>query len=88
MKVDGGGLLKFDIASLSFYLMTLSKVSLLYCSVSEFSLGMLIGWNDHYGNIVALEVITDCEISLPSSLMGLRNFPRHYFVAGNEFGFL
>ena len=84
--MNGGGLLDFVIASSIFSLIKLSKVSLLCCSVSEFSSDMLRGWIDIRGNIVALEVSTACEISLPSLLMGPRTRPMHYFAAGKEFG--
>ena len=85
MKLDGGGLLGFVIALPSFSLMALSNVSLLRCYISKFSSYMLKGRIDLQGTIVALEVSTACNISLPLFLMGPRNFPRHYFAAGNEF---
>ena len=47
---------------------------------------MLRGRIDRQGTIVALEVSTACDISLPLLLMGLRSSPRHSFVAWNEFG--
>ena len=88
MKADGGGLFGFVVALPIFTLMTLSTVSLLRCSVSEFSSDMLRGRIDCQGTIVALEVIAACDISLPSLLMGPRNRPGHSFAAGNEFVFL
>ena len=86
MEAYGGGLPGFFIASPMFSSMKLSKVYLLRCSVSEFSLDMLRGRIDRRGDIVDLEVITACDISLPSFLMGLRIRPRHSFAVGNEFG--
>ena len=88
MKAYGGGLLGFFIASPSFSLITLSNVSLLRCSVSELSSNMLRGWIGSKGAIVALEVSTSCDISLPSFLMGPRTHPSHSFPARNEFGVL
>ena len=88
MKADGGGLLGFVIAQPSFSLMKLSKVYLLCCSVSELILDMLRGRIYFQGIIIALEVGTVCNISLPSLLRGPRTLPRHYFAAGDEFGVL
>ena len=88
MKADGSGLLGFVIASPIFSLMALSKVSLLRCLVFEFSSDILRGCIDCRGDIVALDMSTDCDISLPSLLMGPRTRPRHFFADGNEFGVL
>ena len=85
MKVDSGVLLGFVIASPSFYLMIAPKVPLLRYSVSEFSLDILRGQIYRWGTIVALEVITACDISLTSFLMGTRTRLGHSFADGNEF---
>ena len=77
----------FGIASPSFSLMKSSKFYLLRCSVSEVSSDMLRGRIDRQSTIVALEVSTACDISLPSFLMGSA-YPRHSFTAGNDFGVL
>ena len=86
--MNGGGLLDFVIASSIFSLIKLSKVSLLCCSVSEFSSDMLRGWIDIRGNIVALEVSTAYGISLPPFFIGQRTRPTNCFAAGDEFGVL
>ena len=88
MKADGGGLFGLVIASPILSLIILSNISLLHCSVYEFSSDVFRGRIYCRGTIVALEVITACDISLPLFLMGPRNHPRHYFAAGNEFGVL
>ena len=88
MKAGGGVILGFVVSSPRLSLMTLSKVSLLSSYVSEFSSYMLRGKIHCRVTIVALEVITVCDISLPSFFMGLRACPRHYLVDGKEFGVL
>ena len=88
MKSDGGGLLGFVIVSTIFSLMKLSFFSLLRYSVSEFSSDILRGRIDRQVTIVALELSTDCDISLPSFLMGPRTRPMHSFSDVNEFGVL
>ena len=88
MKADGGSLIGFIIASPRLSVMILSNIYLFRCSVSKFSSDMIRGRIDRWGTIVALEVSTACDISIPSLLMGTRTRPMHSFAAGNEFGFI
>ena len=83
MKAGCGGLFGLVMASPSLSLIILLNIYLLRCSVSEFCPCVFRGRIDCRGTIVALEVSTACDISLPSLFMGLRTRPRNSFVDGN-----